>query len=178
MTVAIVLVLAAVVALAFIFGITISGSRQLSKGAPGTQLQPIDLAAFRNLVNPAEDEYLRRHLPAAEFRTVQRKRLRATAAYIHAASGNATMLIRIAQTALASGEPHTIEAARQLVDTALLLRRNATFALLRIYVALPWPSSGLAATPILDGYERLTGSAMLLGRLQNPAAPVRISVTL
>jgi len=64
------------------------------------------------------------------------------------------------------------------VNSALLLRRNAAFALLRIYIALAWPNSGLAAVPILHGYERLNGAAMLLGRLQNPAAPVRISAQL
>jgi hypothetical protein len=55
------------------------------------------------------------------------------------------------------------------------MRRNATFALLKIYVALAWPNSGFAAKPIVLGYQQLSGSAMLLGRLQNPAVPVRIS---
>jgi hypothetical protein len=47
-------------------------------------------------------------------------------------------------------------------------------ALLKIYIVLAWPNVGFAATPILDGYEHLSGSAMLLGRLQNPTAPVRL----
>ena len=74
-------------------------------------------------------------------------------------------------------DAHTVEAARQLVDQALQLRRNATFALIQVYIALAFPNCGLAAGPVLRGYERLSGSAMLLGRLQNPAAPVRISAT-
>ncbi len=97
------------------------------------------------------------------------------AAYVQAAGRNAAILVRIGQSALMSSDSHAVEAARQLIDNALLLRRNAAFALLRIYVALAWPDSGMAAAPILNGYERLNGSAMLLGRLQNPAAPVRIS---
>ena len=88
------------------------------------------------------------------------------------------MLVRMGQAALTAGDADTAEAARQLVDNALLLRRNATFALLRIYVALAWPNSGLAVAPILGDYERLNGSAMLLGRLQNPAVPVRLASTL
>jgi hypothetical protein len=59
-----------------------------------------------------------------------------------------------------------------------LLRRNATIALLRIYVALAWPQSGHAAMPIVHSYEQLSSHAMLLGRLQNPAVPVRISSNL
>jgi hypothetical protein len=179
MTLAIILVIAAALALIFILGVTVSRSLQVCSGAGlATQIQPIDVQAFRNLVDPVEDDYLRRRLPAAEFRLVRRERLRAMAAYVRIAGRNAAVLVRMGQGALAASDAHTAEAARQLVDNALLLRRNAAFALLRIYVALAWPNSGPAAESILYGYERLNSSAMLLGRLQNPAAPVRISATL
>ena len=179
MTLAIILVIAAAVALIVILGVALSRSLQLSAGTNlATQIQPIDVEAFRNLIDPAEDDYLRRRLPAAEFRIVRRRRLRAMAAYVHTAGRNAAVLVRMGQAALAAGDVPTVEAARRLVDNALLLRRNAAFALLRIYLALAWPNSGLAAEPVLRGYEKLNGSAMLLGRLQNPAAPVRISASL
>lgn len=176
MTLALVLVIVAAFALVVILGVTVSTSLQLSPGsALARKIQPIDVEAFRNLVDPAENDYLRRRLPAAEFRKVQRERLRAAAAYIRAAGQNAAVLIAIGQAALHATDAPTIEAARQLVDNALLLRRNAAFALLRVHVALAWPRSPLAAAPVLDGYERLSGRAMLLGRLQSPAVPVRIS---
>lgn len=178
MTIAVILVIAAALALILILGVTVSRSLQISGAGLVLQIQPVDIEAFRNLVDPAEDQYLRRRLPAAEFRTVRRERLRAMAAYVQVAGRNATVLVRIGQTALAANDPQTAAAARQLVDQALLLRRNATFALLKIYVALAWPNSGLAASPVLHDYERLSGSAMLLGRLQNPAVPVRIAAGL
>jgi hypothetical protein len=40
---------------------------------------------------------------------------------------------------------------------------------------LAWPDSEFAAVRVVDRYERLSGSAMLLGRLQNPATAVRLS---
>jgi hypothetical protein len=178
MMIAIFLVIAAALALVFILGITVSRSLQISSGSGlAGQIQPIDIEAFRNLIDPAEDEYLRRRLTAAEFRLVRRKRLRAVAAYVQVAGRNAAVLVRMGQAAM-TGDSQTTEAAQRLVNSALLLRRNAAFALLRIYIALAWPNSGLAAVPILHGYERLNGAAMLLGRLQNPAAPVRISAQL
>ena len=179
MTLALVLVIAAAFALVLILGLTVSTHLQLSPGSALSQrIEPIDIEAFRNLVSPAETLYLRRRLPAGEFRTVQRLRLHAAASYIRVAGRNATVLIRIGQAALSASDPATAEAARQLVDNALLLRRNATFALLRIYVALAWPQSALAAAPIVYGYEQLNSRAMLLGRLQNPAIPVRIATSL
>jgi hypothetical protein len=179
MTLALILVIVAALALVLILSITLSRSLQLTAGsAVARRLEPIDIEAFRNLVDPADNEYLRRRLPASEFRTVQRKRLHAVAAYIRAAGHNAAVLVSVAQPALSSADTATADAARELMDNALLLRRNSTVALLRIYVALAWPQSVLAAAPILHGYEQLSGRAMLLGRLQNPAIPVRISAHL
>jgi hypothetical protein len=176
MTLAIILIVAAALALVVIFRISFSRALQVSGDASVSgRIESLDVDAFRNLIDPREREYLRRRLPAAEFREVQRQRLRAMAAYVQVAGRNAAVLVNMAQGALTASEPQTVEAARQLIDNALLLRRNATLALFRIYVAMAWPDWDLAAAPILNGYIQLNGAAMLLGRLQNPAAPLRIS---
>lgn len=177
MNLAIVLVIAAVFALATILSVAVTRSLQTSKqsaGLAGT-IRPIDVEAFRNLIDPDEDEYLRRRLPAGQFRTVRRERLRAMAAYVHVAAGNAAVLVRVGEAALASGDARVGEAAYQLVNDALLLRRNCILALGRIYLALAWPNSGFAAARVFERYERVSGAAMLLGRLQNPRAAVRLS---
>lgn len=179
MTLALILVVVAAFALILISGITLSTLLRQSPGFPlARRIEPIDIEAFRNLVSPAENEYLHRRLPAAEFRRVQRERLRAAASYIRVAGRNAAVLVAIGQAALNTQDTATAEAARQLVDNALMLRRNATLALLRIYIALAWPHSAVAGTPIVLGYEQLSSRAMLLGRLQNPASPVRIAANL
>jgi hypothetical protein len=176
MILAIILVIAAALALIFILGITVSRNLQIS-GSDHQHIQPIDVEAFRNLVDPAETDYLRRHLSASKFRIVQRERLRAMAAYIQVAGRNAAILALIGQSALSTSDSQTAQAARQLVDNALLLRRNAALVLLRIYFSLAWPTSDIAATGVLRGYEQLNTCAMLLGRLRDPAVPVRIAVT-
>jgi len=176
MNLAIVLVITAAIALGIILRLAITRSLQAkaSVGLAAT-IRPIDVEAFRNLINPAEDNYLRHRLPPAKFRTVRRERLRAMAAYIHVAASNAAVLVRVGEAALASGDPRVARAAHELVNDALLLRRNATAALARIYLALAWPNSGFAAVRVVDRYEQLSGAAMLLGRLQNPGVPVRLS---
>jgi len=175
MNLAIVLVIVAVFSLAVILSVAVSRSLQSRNRAvlSGT-IRPIDVEAFRNLINPAEDDYLRRRLPPGQFRRVRRERLLAMAAYVGVAANNASVLVRVGQTALAGGDPRVVEAAHKLVNDALLLRRNTTVALVRIYLALAWPNSGLAAVRVADRYEQLSGAAMLLGRLQNPAVPVRL----
>jgi len=179
MNLAIALVIAAVLALSIILRLAVTRSLQ-AKGSTNlaVAIRPIDIEAFRNLINPAEDDYLRRRLPPAQFRVVRRERLRAMAAYVHVAAGNAAVLVRVGEAALATGDARVAAAAHQLVNDALLLRRNTTVALARIYLALAWPKSGFAAVRVVDRYERVSGAAMLLGRLQNPRVPVRLSALL
>ncbi len=176
MNLAIVLVIAAVIALGIILRLALRQSLQ-AKGNSGLAgaIRPIDTEAFRNLINPAEDDYLRRRLPPAQFRVVRRERLRAMAAYVQVAGENAAVLVRVGEAALAGGDPRLAASAHQLVNDALLLRRNASLALIRIYVALAWPNSGFAAVRVAERYEQVSVVAMLLGRLQNPAAAVRLS---
>src|SRR5579871_1708805 len=178
MTLAIILTIFAVVVIIVLSGSAIQRKHQLSVNPkPGKQIQPIDIEAFRNLVDPAETDYLRRQLPLLEFHSVQRERLLAMFAYVSTVHSNAAFLITIGNRALSIADPNTLAAAQQLVDNAMLLRRNALFALVQICIAWLWPGSPLAATQIFQGYVRLNGSAMLLGRLQNPVVPVRISST-
>jgi hypothetical protein len=177
MTLVILIVVAAVLTLALTLGLTVS--RALGPAASTNleaQIELIDVVAFRNLVDPAEDDYLRHHLSPADFRVTQRSRLRARAAYVRVAGRNAAVLIRMGQAALASNDAEIREAALRLVNDALLLRRNAAFALLRIYAAMAWPDYSSASAGIIDRYERLSSSAMLLGRLCNPAVPLRVAV--
>jgi hypothetical protein len=103
---------------------------------------------------------------------------------VRVASRNAVVLIRIGQTALAAsdaGANHAHanndvrEAALRLVNDAVLLRRNAGFALLRIYADMAWPNRSTATSGILDRYQRVSDSAMLLGRLRSPGVAVRVT---
>jgi hypothetical protein len=177
MTLAIFIVTAALLALVVILRLTFKRSLQIRAGANALagQLRPIDVQAFRNLVNPMERDFLRQHLSGSQFRTVQRARLWAMAAYLQEAGRNAALLVRIGELALSTADPRTENAARELVDEALLVRRNTALALFRIYLALAWPHGTFADEGMLNSYERLSGAAMLLGRLQNPASAVRLS---
>lgn len=170
MNLALLLVVAAIIS--FVVIVLVGRSHLQFSGATG--LQSVDIDAFRNLADPRESQYLRIHLSASDFRRVQRLRLRALAAYVRVVGQNAVVLIRIGQLALHSESSEMVEAARKLINEALLSRRNAGLALLRIYLCLLWPNAAFAASPILEGYERLSGSARLLSRLQNPAATVRL----
>src|SRR5437868_6896333 len=66
------------------------------------RIRPVDLLAFRNLIDPHEESFLRDNLPPAEFRSIQRERLRVALEYVHGASQNAIALLRLGQVAAQS----------------------------------------------------------------------------
>lgn len=179
MTLVIILVTAGVLSLVLILASAVRRGLQLSdRSNLAAQIEPIDVEAFRNLINIADDEFLRANLAPPRFRAVRRARLQATAAYVRLAGRNAALLVRIGQAALAGGDLRTQQAAQVLINDGLLVRRNAAFAMVKIYVALAWPNSWPAAANIAERYEHLSGAAMLLGRLQDPRVPVRVAARL
>ncbi len=72
--------------------------------------RPVDLEAFRNLVDASEEDFLRASLSRREFRAVQRERTRAAVEYIRNSAHNAACLLRLGEAASRSGDPRIAEA--------------------------------------------------------------------
>lgn len=138
----------------------------------------IDLAAFRNLISPQEEDYLRHNLPPPEFRRIQKERMRAAAAYIHQALQNAAVLLRLGEAAQRSADPQLASAGSTLVDTAIRLRLYAFFVLLKLYLNIAFPGLQLSSLAVVDRYERLTDAMARFTRLQQPGLVTRISLSL
>ncbi len=58
-----------------------------------SELQPIDVEAFRNLIDQSEEAYLRESLHSAEFRRIHRERMMAAVEYLRGAYRNAGILV-------------------------------------------------------------------------------------
>ena len=171
-----ILVLIAGIALTFfLFRIRGLGVAQIEGSRLADQLLAVDLDAFRNLVDPDEEQYLRDHLPAAEFRSIQRERLRAALDYISGVSHNAAVLLHFGQAARLSPDPPVAEAAHQLVDEAARLRLYAVVATAKLYARMVFPETILGPVGIVDSYRSVSHRAALLGRLQNPAMAAMLS---
>ena len=137
---------------------------------PARQIRLVDVEAFRNLVDPAEEEYLRIQLPPAVFRRIQRRRLRAAIDYVSCAARNAALLLNIAEAARRSSDPATVATAERLIDNAIRLRLYALRVIPRLYIAMLLPMRGLTAVPFADRYEQVARQVILLG-IRFPASP-------
>ena len=131
------------------------------------EIRPVDVEAFRNLIDPAEAQFLRSNLPPPEFRKVQRQRLRAAVEYISCAAHNAKVLMRMGEAARRSPEPAVAEAGEKLVNTAIRLRVYAFQATVKLYLRMVFPGAHLAPVGLAENYERMTGLVLLLGRMES-----------
>lgn len=138
------------------------------------RLQPLDLEAFRNLIDESEEEFLRESLSPDEYRSVQRMRLRAAADYVAGVFHNAAVLLQFGQTARHSADPDIATAGRRLVDRAVEVRIYALVALCRLYVQIALPGAALGPS-LADNYQRLNDGAAFLSRLQDPTKRALIS---
>jgi hypothetical protein len=139
---------------------------------PGEHIRAVDIEAFRNLVDPNEKEFLRTNLPPAEFRRIQRERLRAAVEYVSCAAQNAAILVRLADAGRRSPDPATAEAAEKLVDNAVRLRLYAFQAMGKLYLGMILPGARISSVRIEESYEQMTRLVVLLGCLQYPTRGV------
>lgn len=145
-------------------GLTRTGVSFRTRMKPAEEeLHPVDIEAFRNLIDPNEEEYLRARLKPAEFRRIQRQRLAAAVEYIHGASKNAGILLRMADAARQSGDPAVMKSAEKLVEQATQLRLYAYQTVPRLYFAMAFPGWRVSPMQVAEGYEEMRRQAVFLG---------------
>ena len=132
------------------------------------QLGPIDVTAFRNLIDPREEDYLRERLSPSEFRRIHRERMLAAADYVRGAARNAGILIRLGEAARHSSDPAVTVAGERLRENALHLRLFALQILPRLYLSVVVTTLRPTPTGVMDRYENLTRQAVMLNCLQAP----------
>jgi hypothetical protein len=158
--------------LALIF-IVVLAKGQLSSGDNlgelASRLRPIDVEAFRNLIDEGEENFLRERLTAREFRSIYRERMLAAAEYVWCASQNAGILTRLAEAARQDPDPATTAAAEKLLDNALRLRLYAFQVVPRLYLAALLPWTGCKPIFAADTYDTITRQFVMLGCLQYSA---------
>jgi hypothetical protein len=132
------------------------------------QVETVDLEAFRNLTDPAEEQFLREQLKPEEFKTIQRERLRTAIAYVGGVSHNAGVLLSLGQSARENADPLIAEAGRSLVDEALRLRLYSTLTRSKLWMRYLFPEAQFQPSGIVDRYQHATEGAVRLGRMQYP----------
>ena len=177
MTLMAILVAAALLSAAFMLWVARGRSSNLTRVEElQGRVRPVEIQAFRALMDPAETKFLRARLPHGEFRKIQRERLLAAAKYISCAAQNAAVLIRIGEAARRSPDRSIADAGEKLVNNAIHLRMLSAQALLMLYLEMILPSRHSSLGELAEVYERMTGLVFLLGRLQRRTVAVSAGI--
>ncbi|MGA9800007.1 MAG: hypothetical protein WBQ68_13440 [Terriglobales bacterium] len=138
----------------------------------------VDLDAFRNLVDPAEDDYLRAHLLPRQFRAIQRKRMLAALEYVQNSAHNAAFLLRMGEAASRNADPRVAQAGKELTNSALRLRAYVLLFSAQLYVRMIFPQGRLSYGGLADSYQSLSALAGRLILMQHPTQAARLSALL
>ena len=140
--------------------------------------RPVDLDAFRNLVDPGEEDFLRSSLLPGQFRALQRERMRAALEYVQNAAHNAAFLLRMGEAATLNDDPRIAQAGGKLIDSALRLRAYALLYAAQLYVRIVFPEARLSYGRLADNYQHLSALAGQLTLMQHPSQAARLSALL
>jgi hypothetical protein len=143
-----------------------------------SQTRAVDVEAFRNLVDPEEELYLRRQLSDREFRSVHRERMMAATEYVRAASFNAALLTRLGEATRHHADPEIARVGQELVNNATQLRLYSLLALVKLYAVICLPNAAVSLGAMADRYERVSGLAARVGRMQDPVRAARLFATM
>lgn len=134
-----------------------------------TRLRPIDVDAFRNLIDEREEEFLRDSLRWYDFRRIHRERMLAALDYIRGAARNADILIRLAKAATSDPDPTVATAAQTLLENATRVRLYAFQLVPQLYLSMLVPGINHAPHSMAELYDKMTRLGVTLNCLRTPA---------
>ena len=125
----------------------------------------LDIEAFRNLVDSAEEAFLRDNLPPKKYREIKRQRAWAAFLYAWEAGRAATALAKVGQAAQRSLDPEIAASGVQVAENAFRLRLQTVRVSLRLLTEVLLPGLSNRSLPSLaDQYERTAETLFRLGR--------------
>jgi hypothetical protein len=173
------LVAVAFIALVILLYVAIrSRTRRIDLEGTVQAFRSLDIEAFRNLVDPAEEAFLRNHLPLKKFRDIKRQRAWAAFLYAWEAGRAATALAKVGQAAQRSLDPEIAASGAQVTENAFRLRLQSLRVGLRLLTEVLLPGLSSRSLPSLaDQYERAAQTLFRLGRFPAQAPKLARSKT-
>jgi len=163
------LVAVALFALAILMYVAIrSRTRRLDLEKAVQAFRSLDIDAFRNLVDSAEDAFLRDNLPPKKFREIKRQRAWAALIYVWEAGKAATALAAIGQALKRHSDPKIAASGVPLSENAWRLRLQTIGASLHLLTEILLPDlESRSLPPLVDQYERASETLVRLGRFSS-----------
>jgi hypothetical protein len=121
-----------------------------------SQWRKVDMESFLNLTDPAEERFLRRNLPATEFRRIERERIGVMCEYLGRLAFNSKLMMRAGQMVQHSSSGQNLQEATQLVSTAARIRLLIFMAEATLAFRFLMPTVEYSMTRLVADYDSLT----------------------
>lgn len=155
-----------------------SRTRRLNLDLALQDFRALDIEAFRNLVNPEEEAFLRSHLPPAKFREIKRQRAWAALIYAWEAGRAASALAKVGQAAQRSLDREIAASGMQVTESAYRLRLQTLAACFRLITEVLLPERQTRPVPpLFEQYQRTAETAFRLGRFSSGISGLSNSTT-
>ena len=157
-SVALVLVAAAGCALAAFLYFTVRiHSRQCALENALESFQAFDVDAFKNLVDPNEETFLRNNLSSKKFREIKRHRVRTALIYTYEIDRAALALAQFGQAARNNPDSAMAASIVQLTDNAYRLRMKNVWTKARLWTGILLPDLQTKTLPgVVAEYEHIS----------------------
>jgi len=132
----------------------------------GQSIRPVDLQAFRTLMDRDDETFLRERLPRARFFHLKRQRIRVTFRYVNRIAANASAVLHMGEAARLSSTPEVADAAAQVMELAAQIRLQCIMAMAKLSMEYMMPSLQLTPGMLVPKYQSLRDNVSRLGDLQ------------
>lgn len=150
--------------------------RGRTKGARQA-VRPVDLKAFRTLMDREDEIFLKERLPRSRFAHLKRQRVSVTMRYVGRIANNASIVMRMGEAARFNPDPEVAKTAAQIIELASQLRLQCLVALGKLSLEFTLPSLQLKPAVLAPEYQKLRENVSRLGALQKQeVAPVPVAI--
>lgn len=140
-------------------------------------VRPVDLKAFRTLLDRDDEMFLKSRLPRARFARLKRERVSVTMRYVGRIANNASIVMRMSEGARLNADPEIAQTAAQIIEMASQVRLQCLVAFAKLSVEFAIPSLQFTPAMLAPEYQKLRENVVRLGKLQSPEmAPLPIAI--
>jgi len=123
------------------------------------KLAPINFDALENLMSNETTQFIQRHAPATQHRSLERERTAIAIEYVRGISKNAKLMARIGELASTSPDPAIANEGHELSTASLHLRLFTMRTLFRLYLRWMIPLFQDDFEPVSSSYRSVLAKA-------------------
>lgn len=142
----------------------------------GQGVRPVDLTAFRALMDRDDELFLKEKLSRSKFSHLKRHRIRVMLRYVGRIAANASAVLRMGEAARVNSTPEVANAAAQVMELATQIRLQCLVAMTKLVLEYAVPSLQLTPGMLEPKYQSLRDSVSRLGVLTQSKAPLAIAI--